>query len=229
MLKITTGFNRQSGATLVELMVSVTIGLFLLSGLLAFVVNNLEGNARIVKATKLNSSMRTLMTFMADDIRRAGTWNNAIVRIGSFDVNPFEAVTPLGINPCILYRYDRDLDGALGTTAANDERYGFILDNGTVKMRGGSGTYTCTASAEWVAVTDPKDIRITALTFYVAQNNPPITLRHSVQARDVHITLSGQLTSDPTVQQTLSQMVRIPNDGITYSTFTPRDGGVYTP
>lgn len=199
----------QRGLSLIELMISLSVGLFLLGGLLTFLLNNTKSNADTAKAVRLSQELRSTMDLMAGDIRRAGFWGNAQLGIGSTPVaNPFGAINTSTAG-CILYSYDQNLDGVLNSNAP-DERFGFLLDGGAVKMRSGSVSYSCAASAEWQALTDANSVTITALTFTAtstaAVNNTRVTVRN------ITITLTGQSKSDASVVQTLTETVRVRND-----------------
>lgn len=203
--------SRQTGATLVELMISVSLGMLLLAGLISFVIASLNSNASIAKATRFNGEMRSVMTLMANDIRRSGGWGNAISGLGAAAANPFSTVTT-PTTSCILYSYDMNENGTLESTVTMDERFGFLLHGGAVKMRNGVAGYNCTDSASWAGVTDPKTVRVTDLNFSLSTINAPTVGGHSVSIREVTITLTAELVNDPSVNQTLTQSVRIPND-----------------
>lgn len=201
--------HRQNGLSIVELMIAIAGGLFLMLGLVTFLANNLKFNADTAKAVRLSQELRSTMDLMERDIRRASSWGTAELGIGATPVsNPFGTINTATAG-CILYSYDQNLDGALNTSGP-DERFGFLLDAGAVKMRNGSGTYTCAASPEWEAITDANSVTVTALTFAptstAAVNNTRVTVR------DITITLTGQLKNDASVVQTLTETVRVRND-----------------
>ncbi|MCF8167758.1 MAG: prepilin-type N-terminal cleavage/methylation domain-containing protein, partial [Rhodoferax sp.] len=61
--------QRQRGMTLVEVMIAMGVGLFLLLGLTTFLTANLASNAANLQQNLLNSELRAVMTLMARDIR----------------------------------------------------------------------------------------------------------------------------------------------------------------
>lgn len=64
--------DKQFGLSLIELMVAVTIGLFILSGLAFLTSGTVNSNARQLKTTRLNQELRAIMDLTTRDLRRAG-------------------------------------------------------------------------------------------------------------------------------------------------------------
>lgn len=202
-----------SGFSLVELMVALTIGLFILLGLTTFLSNNLRSSAQLAAATRLNQEMRAIMTLMSRDLRRAGYWGNATSGIGATVAlysNPFDAID-VATAGCILYSYDLDENGTL----TGSEQFGFLLDSGTVKARStSSGSPSCASGAAWQPLSDPNTVTYSSLTFQVSSTKNYITGTAGPNAtqRVVTVTLSGALKSDSTVKQTLTEQIKIEND-----------------
>jgi prepilin peptidase dependent protein B len=212
---------RQSGMTLVEILVAVAVGFFLLLGVAKFATNTLSASSNTMKMTRLNQDLRAIMALMTRDIRRSGFASDTAAARASVGIgagaytNPFAPIDTTTAG-CILYSYDRNNDGVLQTTGAGEERYGFLLDSGTVMLRTGGTDFNCTPSGSnvWSAQSDPNTATITALTFvptsrivYVSGTSGP-----NVVVRSIVITLSGQLASDASVRQTLVETVTLQND-----------------
>ncbi len=236
--------SRQKGLSLVEAMIALTIGLFLLTGLVTFVTDSLSANENRLKMARLNQELRATMTLMAREIRRAGFWGSPSFALGPLGnmgagttyVNPFMApititsgssttttyggvyVPPSSTPGCILFSYDANGNGVLDTSNP-DERYGFLLNDGVVYMRTGIGATLndCTTSSgnAWGALTNGSDVYYQTLTFsgpastvvYVNGSSGP-----NIQVRYVTITLTGQSKSDSSIQQTLTETVKLEND-----------------
>lgn len=64
--------KKQSGFTLIELMIGLTVGLIVIAGASTFFVNTLYANIDGVKQQQLEQTANTLVETMADDVRRAG-------------------------------------------------------------------------------------------------------------------------------------------------------------
>ncbi|NEX64583.1 prepilin-type N-terminal cleavage/methylation domain-containing protein [Noviherbaspirillum galbum] len=213
---------RQSGMTLIEVLVASAIGLFLLLGLTTFMTNNLTSNANLQKAAALNQELRAIMSLVSRDVRRAGYWaspsyaSGALSGIGAGNTysNPFSTINTATAG-CILYSYDRNGNGVLDST----EKFGFLLDSGVVQMRTnvGATAFDCTTDSgnAWGELSDSKNTRITALSFTETDSSPIYlsgTAGPNIKVRRITITLTGQLKNDATVSQTLTETVRVEND-----------------
>jgi len=207
-----------SGLGLVELIVAMTIGLVLLTGVLSIFADSLRSNRFATQNSRLNQDLNGVMEVMVRDIRRAGYWGlaeNGIGNSAAYAANPFIADISAGdggidtsTTGCILFRYDRSDDGSL----QDSERVGYRLSSGAVQMltAATSATHSC-ADGSWESITDSRLSTVTALTFSKthASASPSSGV---VCTRDVTITLTGQLVSDSTVTQTLTQLVRVRAD-----------------
>jgi prepilin-type N-terminal cleavage/methylation domain-containing protein len=195
--------DKQKGFGLIELMVSMVIGVLLMLGMVTFLLNNLKSNRDVILATRLDQELRSTMTLLSRDVRRAGYWGNTIAASG----NPFQTVTT-STPGCILFSYDYGDTGSL--TVPNNERYGYLLSGGAVWMRNATSSTvnTCTPgpSNVWDALTDNTMSTITALSF------TPNTLSGTLTIR-----LVGQLSGDSNVKQTLVETIKLENGSITFN------------
>ena len=67
----------QRGFSLVELLVSLATGLFLLAGVMGIFSATLSSQGSVLKATRLNQELRNIMDLISRDVRRAGYWGFA--------------------------------------------------------------------------------------------------------------------------------------------------------
>lgn len=119
------GHTHQQGVTLVELLIGLLIGLIVLAVVGTVFINVIRGSNDTLSSIKLNQEVRSVMGFMVNDIRRAGYWENAALASTdptvAFD-NPLTNRDTSGGNPatdiwvhgggsCLMYSYDRDIDG----------------------------------------------------------------------------------------------------------------------
>jgi prepilin peptidase dependent protein B len=212
-----------TGFTLVELMVALVINVFIFAALMAIFVANLNHYTTAVNTNRLNQQLQAAMQLMVNDIRRAGYWTNAYTLVGTdTNTNPFQStvgstdVTVGGTgNSCILFTYDHLGTGVLPSISSttDDDRYGYRLNGTSLQTRPWGGTFSCSAAAtNWENVTD-STVTITALTFTLTTQNTTTGLGTSaLNMRSVDITLTGRLTSVPTITKTLTEHVRIRND-----------------
>jgi type IV pilus assembly protein PilW len=122
----------QRGFTLIELLISVTIALIISAAIFGIYANSAGSSAALLKSSKLNQELYSLMLVMSNDIRRAGYWGNPIADANYFERpqdNPFSnSQTKLtliktdttvvekdssDVASCILYTFDEDEDGVL--------------------------------------------------------------------------------------------------------------------
>lgn len=209
----------QRGFTFTELLMALTINLFLFGALLTAYLANIDHYNETLQTLRLNQQLQTILNIMSNDIRRAGYWANANSDINlATNSNPFMGVgTDLTITgSCILFAYDRDNNGVLPSISSgiDDERYGFRLINNAVQARPPGAAFSCAATqTAWENLTDPNLIQITALTFTL--NSRTITTGPGTQGillRSVDITITGRLTSNNAITKTLTQRIRLRND-----------------
>lgn len=182
--------GHQRGITLIELMISLTIGLFVLAAASSVYLTTVINSGSSISASRLNQELMTLMNVMVQDIRRAGYWREAASDPAK---NPFNTmdVTALAVRPsivdpigtassgqCILYAYDANDSGAMD----NEELVGFRLNSGVVQMRLSGDVETNSRhdhcddpDDDWRDITDGNLVNITSLTFDSADPAAPST------------------------------------------------------
>lgn len=174
----------QQGLSLIELMIGVAIGIFILVGVTNIWLTSIMSSSDTLRQSKLNQEMTTLMSVMSNDITRAGITGN--LSYTNPQTNAFSQVNDTALEvidnltdnnqvtfanaatggSCIVYSYDRDLDGVVDDT----DVLGFRLNNGAVEMRqnviAGANRDSCdSADGNWIPVTDNRVINITNLNF----------------------------------------------------------------
>jgi len=212
--------SRQSGLSLVELMVGVAVGLFVVAGATIAVANQLGDNRRLMLETQIQQDLRAAVDVIARDVRRAGYWGSAesgIWYAGAVAVatNPYTVVQPSVSGApasAVTFAYSRSA-AENGARDATDES-GFRLNNGAIEMSTGGG---------WQALTDSSTLRIT--NFQVTLNSQPVALScfnpcpgggtaclPTQTVRDITVDITGQAVHDATVQRNARSTVRVRND-----------------
>lgn len=230
---------KSKGLGLVELMVTITIGLVVIAGVVNVFASSAKSNSDVLKATRLNQELRAAMDIMTRDITRAGYWsvstgaNSVVNSSGAVNLtnNPFTAGNnDLAVTgSCLTYTYAVDDDN----TVDPEEKFGFQLINNTLYMRSGGANLGCTQSANntWEPITNPELVKVTGLSFEITRrctNVTPTPTRNctynetgyvaptaddtTVTVRRVDITLKGELAADAKVQRELFESVRVRND-----------------
>ncbi len=233
---------RQTGFTLVELMISLTLGLVLLAGIYQVFSITLTGYTQAIKVAQLNHELRSAMYVMGNELRRSGRWEDALNFDPTTNPNPYVGLTVGSIsgsgNDCILYAYDTNDGMAVSTW----EFLGFRLNAGRIEWSKGTSGPTTDCTASWGTVSDiamtSSKVSVTNLSFTLppaectnlstvprSNCNPcdtgyvPWSVGDTlVKVPRVDIALSGQLTSDSAIQMTLNQTVRVRNPVIEIAT-----------
>jgi type IV pilus assembly protein PilW len=142
---------RQHGFTMIELMIALLIGLFLMGGLIGLLQSNRRAFVSQSALSQLQDSERLAVTMMNDVIEQAGyfpdpttyTTSSAFAAAGSFSAGQsiYGTYSASGTGDTISVRY---------TTASGD---GVVLCNGGSNTSGAVTTYTSTFSVAKNATT----------------------------------------------------------------------------
>jgi type IV pilus assembly protein PilW len=224
--------RRQRGLSIVELMVGVAIGLFVVAAATMLVSTQLSDNRRLMLETQVEQDLRASADIIARELRRAGHWakardgvwypgNAAAVRD-----NPYSAIAKADgsafadgdASSTVLMSYSRSGDEADETGAIEAaEQLGFRLDNGVIQARLGD--------AGWQALTDGNTLKVTE--FSLTMNRQPIRLECSkpcpdplvdcrpvLEVRDLRVLIRGEAANDSNVKRSVDNRVRLRNDTV---------------
>lgn len=194
-----TAKHPQAGFTLIELMISIVVGLLLLSTVIGIFIAMIRSDSDNLKSIRLNQQLRATMSLIARDLRRAGYNGGAIADVMTAAPNPFQSLA-ITTN-CATYDYDKDRDS---TDDGNSESFGFRLNSGAIESReNGEG---CTGTTNWDNVTDDDLIEITSFT----TSDSPVTTG-GITIHEIAITLTGRLINDHNVIRTITETVEVRN------------------
>lgn len=238
----TAQWPRQRGLSMVELMIGLALGLFLVAGAVSVFVTHMSNSRTLLVEARLNQDLRAAADMVARDIRRAGYWGSAIkgtIVTGTATAgatNPYQAIASTATQ--ITYNFSRDAKRATpvvdNDALDTDEQFGFQLSGGKVRMRVNSTT--------WQDVTDPTVVTITGFAVTPAAI-APIDVRAScskvccepaevgvlascpigsttvaacpkVTVRRYNIVITGQAASVPAMVRTLRTEARARNESI---------------
>jgi prepilin peptidase dependent protein B len=204
----------QRGLSLVELMVGIALGLFLVAGASTLFVSHLTSSRRLLQEARLNQDLRATADLITRDLRRAGYWGNALqgtVATGAGSTttaNPYSAVTSAAST--VSYEFSQ---GTEDNTLTANEQFGFDLNSGKIRMLTGGVPQD---------VTDPDTMTVTAFT--ITPTVTAVDIRDScavtctggacptITVREFDISITGQSTRDAAVTRTLQTSVRVRND-----------------
>ena len=207
--------------SLVEMLIAVAIGLFVMAGTISLFVTNLGNMRRLSTEARVNQDMRTAMELITRDLRRAGFWANAIKgTMGSGVNNATMSNAYIGVTAAasqINYSFAGDTNDVLDTK----EQFGFRLNAGVVEMQ--------TEAASWQAITNSDLLTVTALTITPVTTALPVgdicmktcaagavspegTNCPTLTIRQYRLLLRGRSAVDARVTRELQSSVRIRND-----------------
>ena len=204
----------QRGLSLVELMVGVAVGLFVVAAATMLVTTQLNDNRRLLLETQVQQDLRATADIITRQIRRAAHWDKAHLSVAQPDVpaavNPLAMVAPdAAPSAQVEFFYDSPT-GEVGP-------FGFRRNGDLIQSRIGGG---------WQDLTDRRTLKITSFNVNPV-NGPALALtcdklcadgtkdcwpRLTVRALEVE--LEGQAASDPSVRRSLTTFVRLRNDWI---------------
>lgn len=236
--------KKQTGFTLIEIMISLVLGLIILGATISIYIASIRGSSDVIRSARLNYDLDSALSMMANDIRRSGYWGGAIAGSDP-SANPFMQgnanLRILDSGTCIVYSYDADGNESVDT----NEYYGFKLNGAGIQMRlsGTADKTDCSSDANnsWESITitaGNQQIEITSLQFSL---DAPVTSKclnvttglpispdstcaaatsgistndWLVESRQINIVLRGRVAADTAVTKSLSQSVKLRNDRI---------------
>jgi prepilin peptidase dependent protein B len=161
--------HRQRGLSLVEVMVSVALGLLMVAAVAMLLLSHFAEHRRLLAEVRLMQDLRAAADLATRDLRRAGYWGRADRAAAGSDgspaaANPYAGLWPeptAGTVSAVGYSYSRDA-GEDGIASVH-ERFGLRLNTrtGALEMRVGGAAIAPDSSDNWQPLTDPRAIRIT--------------------------------------------------------------------
>lgn len=214
------------GMSIVELLVGIAIGLFILAGATMTVTGQLSGNRRLLADTQLQQDLRVAADIITRDVRRSAytaaayqsVWPSTVA---SGIVNAYAAMTPEAAADAVhqvTYSVSKAQNPAQENNALDaDEESGVRWNDSakTLEIQLGHNN--------WQALTDPNSMLITRFDITIdgrdqdvpcAQQCPvgPAGCPLKLTTRDLSFVVVGQSAIDPTVTRSLRWSVRARND-----------------
>ena len=214
---------RQRGVSLVELLVGMAIGLFIVAAGLTLLTGNLRENRSLLLEARLMQDLRSAADRVTRDLRRAGYWGDAEAGVwqpGASGVvaNPYMALAPsAAASDGVAFRFSRD--AAENNTLDSNEQFGFRLQAGVLEMLLGSGNWQAMTDANTVLVTRfsvTPEVQTITLDGVCASDCPAgsSTCPPRQQVRSLAIALAGRATGDASVLRSVRSAVRLRNDAV---------------
>lgn len=209
----------QRGLSLVEMMVGIAVGLFIVAGATMLAGAQLTENRRLILETQLQQDLRATADIITRELRRAGYDNNQSQLVWS----PFKP-TPaakqnnwigLALNTggeVVNYSY-----GRIGSFS----NFGYRLNNNVIQQRIGNGSPQ--------DLTDKNTMKVTAFTVNLqagpnAQIACPRLCSDGTQncwptqaVYEATVDITAESPSDPAIRRSIQSTVRLRNDGAKFN------------
>lgn len=200
--------RQQRGLSIVELMITISLGLLLMAALTAVFANTLGVNSRSLKLSQLQEEATTVMGLIVGDLRRAGYRGDAAELVfdpanASTAFNDTIVISNYGgeqLNSCIVFSYDADGDGIHDGAAEN---FGYRVREGRIQRRQSSAD--C-GSAGWQDLTTTAMLDVTDLDFGLTEQ-----MFNLVNEQRVTVVLQVAMPGDSEINRTLATEVVIRN------------------
>lgn len=224
--------SEQTGLGLVELMVSLALGLFIVAVAMGLLLSQLKEQHRRLLDTRLQQELRAGLVLIEADLRRAGRWGTAeqglwqATSSAALPANPYATAVPdSASSPTLGYTYSRD--AAENQTVDTNERFGFRLHPTTraLELRTVGVALAPSAADTWQAVSDPQAVVFTELTVTPSLAVVSLGERCSQpcptgatdcppqqRVRLFDVTLAAQATAAASVQARMNRRIHLPTD-----------------
>lgn len=212
--------HRQRGLSLVELMVGIAVGLFIVTAATLIVTTQLADNRVLLLEAQLQQDLRATSDIITRELRRAGSAGSTnlpqdgIWRPGGAGVaaNSFTALSPTdpaNAGSEVEFRYRR--------SAGAEGPFGFKLESGVLKSYIGTG---------WQELTDAQVMNVTSFVV-----TPTAPLEYIVpcprncadgttncwprlQVRGYTVEIGAQARADASIARSIRSEVRLRNDSV---------------
>ncbi|SCK18849.1 PilW family protein [Vogesella sp. LIG4] len=189
--------KRHAGFNLIELMVALTIGMIVILGAEKIYFTTLSANVSGAKMQRFEQTLQILSNEMVTEIRRAGYANPSVTLTAQSNGKYYYPQTS-----CITFSHSTPAAG--GVSAVNEVFYGYQLASNTIYYWNNNSNGNCSTTTSWKAITDPTQIKVTALTFTASGTS---LVNINIQADAVNMTTP----SGGTVSRNMSSYVRVRN------------------
>jgi prepilin peptidase dependent protein B len=212
------------GFSLVELLVGLAVGLFVVAAVATLFAAQLREQRALWLEARLMQDLGGAADLIARDLRRAGYWGDAAAGVwtpgAAPRTNPYAAAPLAAASDAVAYAYSRD--DAENHAVDDDERFGWRLRDGAVELLLGGGHWQALTDASLLTVTDftltpsVEEIDLSGLcarpcdaTAAAAGTCPP-----RQQVRSLALRLAGRAAGDARVTRAVELRVRLRNDAV---------------
>jgi Tfp pilus assembly protein PilW len=210
------------GLSIVELLVGVAVGLFVVAAATVLVSGQLGENRRLLLESQLQQDLRATSDIIARELRRSGS------NLKDFELvaTPASAATRNTLAPATAASSGNQIDFRYQRSIFVDPEVGFRLQAGVIQTNLVSSDPA--RPSGWQDLTDRNVVNVTAFTVTSTQDPtqevPCPTLCPGggtacwpqVNVREFMVEISAQLTNAPEVRRSVRSRVRARNDEILF-------------
>lgn len=232
-MKLHSFSKRQSGASLMEVLVAMSISLVVTAAMISLMASSLGSTTRIIQMTKLTDDMRVALQMMSRDVRRSSYNANSMLCYANDDCASDGAITAAAdinlvdldsdsVNDCFTFLMDRDHDGDSTEDNAGGFRRVTSGGVGVIEMWTGDAAPDCTdaaGSAGWVQITNPENMDIFDFSIdddlsysqgilFDSDGNAIVSQR----VRKVRMDIQGRLVLDNSISRQMEDIIAVRND-----------------
>lgn len=214
--------RRTRGFTMVELLIGLAVGLFIVAAATSLLTGNLRENRSLIIESRLMQDLRTAADMITRDLRRAGYWAGATAGVRSADSapvlsNPYVDLAVAGSADNVTFRFSRD--EVENHTVDGNEQFGYRLRNGSIEMQLGAGNWQALTDATTLTITEfrvtPTVEEISLASFCSAPcPSGSATCPPRQQVRSLAVQISARANSDARVTRSVRSQVRLRNDPV---------------
>lgn len=219
------------GFSLVELMVGIAVGMFVVAAAALMTSSQLADNRRLLLETQLQQDLRAAADIVAREVRRSSYWDLSRNGVpspsgGTILVNPYIGLQPLAES--VSYAYRR---------GSGAESFGFRRTSAGL-LQSCQSDFNISGCSNWQDLTDINTIRISHFDITTTRagaraqtaNGDAVILPCNdlcadgttacwprVNVREIVISLVGESVNDSLVTRSLELSVRVRNDAVQLS------------
>lgn len=204
--------RRMQGLSMVELLISLVLGLLVVAAGGTIAVATITSSRRGMVEARLEQDVRSALSVIERELRRAGYWSNAVKNPSATPVvtNPYGNVKITNSNQ-VDYSYSSKI---LDDVQNDDEKFSIRLHT---ESGGSLLQIRRDQKKEWEALTDIDTVKITEFSVDSDLSSPLKPGGCSVPAlgtclRVYRIRLTGVSVADPGLRKQLTAVVRLRND-----------------
>lgn len=199
--------HTQQGLSLIELMITMALGLLMMAALTSIFANTIGVNSRSLQLSQLQEESTAVLELMVSDLRRAGYRANAhLIVVDPATANSdFDDSIVVSNHPdeallsCVLFSYDANQNGSFD---GSNELFGYRLLDGQVQRR--QDAVDC-ASTGWQSLTSADMVAVESLSFSLTERTSGAMLEQTITvaittANPADNTLQRQLATDVVIR-----------------------------